>query len=53
MDAAGSLILLAILVLLSKEPSCRVRLGDSAFCAVAAVLALPLAALLPGAPRAW
>ncbi|KAL4444369.1 hypothetical protein ABPG75_012106 [Micractinium tetrahymenae] len=53
MDAAGSLILFSILVLLSKEPSCRVRIGEPAFCAVAAALALPLAALLPGAPRAW
>ncbi len=53
MDAAGSLILLAILILLAKDPSAVVRVGHPLFAALAANLSLPLLALMPGPLRNW
>lgn len=53
MDAAASLLLLSILILLSKERNAQLRLGHPLVAAVAACLCLPLLALLPGSFRAW
>ena len=53
MDAAASLLLLSILILLSKERNAQLQLGHPLVAAVAACLCLPLLALLPGSFRAW
>ena len=53
MDAAGSLILLSILILLAKDPTAVVRVGHPLFVALAANLSLPLLALAPGPLRNW
>lgn len=53
MDAAASLLLLSILILLAKERNATLRIGHPLTCTVAAILSLPLLALVPGSFRAW
>ena len=53
MDAAASLLLLGVLILLCKEPASEVRIRHPLFTMVAAMLVLPVLALVPGALRCW
>ena len=53
MDAAGALILLAILILLAKDPVAATPVGHPIFLAMSAVLALPLLTLGPAPLRTW
>ncbi|PRW56636.1 Arginine--tRNA cytoplasmic [Chlorella sorokiniana] len=53
MDAASGLLLLGVLILLCKEPASEVRIGHPLATMVAAMLVLPVLALLPGALRSW
>ncbi len=53
MDAAAGLLLLGVLILLCKEPASEMRIGHPLPTLVAAMLALPVLALMPGALRSW
>lgn len=52
-DAASGLLLLGVLILLCKDPASAVRMGHPLPMLVAAILALPVLALVPGTLRAW